>query len=145
MIVCSSSSSSSSSSRSSSNDSSNSNSTGSGSGSGSGSSSNNNSSNSSSNLIVVVVVVVVVAAAGGGVVVVTVRALSRFLPEEPVGGYTEVQKAWQTWTFVDFGQASSGQDGRAVAGGGRCDGLRRHGVWRNSGGRFSAHGGRWRL
>ena len=31
---------------------------------------------------------------------------------EPVGGHTEVQKAWQAWTFVDFGQASSGQDGR---------------------------------
>ena len=40
-------------------------------------------------------------------------AFSRFLPEEPVGGYTEVQKAWQAWTFVDFGEASSGQDGRA--------------------------------
>ena len=38
---------------------------------------------------------------------------SRFLPEEPVGGYTEVQKAWQAWTFVDFGQKSSVQDGRA--------------------------------
>ena len=24
-----------------------------------------------------------------------------------------MQKAWQAWTFVDFGQASSGQDGRA--------------------------------
>ena len=23
---------------------------------------------------------------------------------EPVGGHTEVQKAWQAWTFVDFGQ-----------------------------------------
>ena len=35
-----------------------------------------------------------------------------------------MKKAWQAWTFVDFGQASSGQDGRA-GGGGRCDGLRR--------------------
>ena len=24
-----------------------------------------------------------------------------------------MQKAWQAWTFVDFGHASSGQDGRA--------------------------------
>ena len=30
-----------------------------------------------------------------------------------MGGYTEVQKAWQAWTFVDFGQKSSVQDGRA--------------------------------
>ena len=29
-----------------------------------------------------------------------------------------MQKAWQAWTFVDFGQASSGQDGRAGGGGG---------------------------
>ena len=29
------------------------------------------------------------------------------------GVYTEVQKAWQTWIFVDFGQESSVQDGRA--------------------------------
>ena len=79
------------------------------------------------------------------VVVVVVRAFFRFLPEEPVGGYPEVQKAWQAWTFVDFGQKSSVQDGRAGAGGGRCDGLRLHGVWRNSGGGFSARGGRWRL
>ena len=28
-----------------------------------------------------------------------------------------MQKAWQAWTFVDFGQASSGQDGRAAGGG----------------------------
>ena len=27
----------------------------------------------------------------------------------------------------------------------RCDGLRGRGVWRNSGGRFSARGGRWSL
>ena len=33
----------------------------------------------------------------------------------------------------------------APRGGGRCDGLRLRGVWRNSGGRFSARGGRWRL
>ena len=39
-----------------------------------------------------------------------------FLPEEPVGGYTAVQKAWQAWTFEDFGQARSGQDGRAGGG-----------------------------
>ena len=39
---------------------------------------------------------------------------------------------------------SSVQDGRP-RGGGRCDGLRLRGVWRNSGGRFSARGGRWRL
>ena len=38
-----------------------------------------------------------------------------------------------------------GQDGRAEGEGGQCDGLRLHGVWRNSGGRFSARGGRWRL
>ena len=44
------------------------------------------------------------------------RAFPRFLPEEPVGGYTEVQEAWQAWTFVDFGQKSSGQDGRAEGG-----------------------------
>ena len=30
-------------------------------------------------------------------------------------------------------------------GGGGCDGLCRRGVWRHSGGRFSARGGRWRL
>ena len=29
-----------------------------------------------------------------------------------------MQKKWQAWTFVDFGQASSGQDGRAGGGGG---------------------------
>ena len=29
-----------------------------------------------------------------------------------------MQKAWQAWTFVDFGQASSGQDGRAGGVGG---------------------------
>ena len=23
---------------------------------------------------------------------------------KPVGGHTEVQQAWQAWTFVDFGQ-----------------------------------------
>ena len=27
-----------------------------------------------------------------------------------------MQKAWQAWAFVDFGQASSSQDGRAGAG-----------------------------
>ena len=27
-----------------------------------------------------------------------------------------MQKAWQAWTFVDFGQASSSQDGRAEGG-----------------------------
>ena len=47
-----------------------------------------------------------------------------------------MQKAWQAWTFVDFGQTKSGQDGRV--GGGQCDGLRGRGLWRNSGGRFSA-------
>ena len=47
------------------------------------------------------------------------RAFSRFLPEEPVGGYTEVQKKWQAWTFVDFGQKMSGQDGRPGRGGAR--------------------------
>ena len=77
-------------------------------------------------------------------VVVVVRAFSKFLPEEPVGGYTEVQKARQAWTFLDFGQKSSDQDGR-VEGGGRCDRLRLRGIWRNSGVRFSARGGRWRL
>ena len=41
---------------------------------------------------------------------------------EPVGGHTEVQKAWQAWTFVDFGQKMSGQDGRPgwVGGGGEA-------------------------
>ena len=39
--------------------------------------------------MVVVVVVVVVAVV---VVVVIIRAFSGFLPEEPVGGYTELQK-----------------------------------------------------
>ena len=29
-----------------------------------------------------------------------------------------MQIAWQAWTFVDFRQANSGQDGRAGAGGG---------------------------
>ena len=53
-----------------------------------------------------------------------------------------MQKAWQAWTFVDFGQTSSVQDGRAEGRGGRCNGLRLRGVWRNSGGRFSARGGR---
>ena len=48
-----------------------------------------------------------------------------------------MQKAWQALTFVDFGQKSSVQDGRAE-GGGRCDGLRLRGVWRNSSGRLSA-------
>ena len=38
-----------------------------------------------------------------------------------------MQKAWQAWTFVDFGQKSSVQDGRAGRGG-RCDGLRRRGL-----------------
>ena len=27
-----------------------------------------------------------------------------------------MHKVWQAWTFVDFGQASSGQDGRAATG-----------------------------
>ena len=51
-----------------------------------------------------------------------------------------MHKPWQMWTFVDFGQKRSGQDGRAGVGwgGGRCDGLRRRGFCRNSGGRFSA-------
>ena len=43
-----------------------------------------------------------------------------------------MQKAWQAWTFVDFGPKRSVQDGRAE-GGGRCDGLRLLGVWRSSG------------
>ena len=34
-----------------------------------------------------------------------------------------MQKALRAWTFVAFSQASSGQDGRAGGGGGRCDGL----------------------
>ena len=33
-----------------------------------------------------------------------------------------MQKAWQAWTFVDFGKTSSGQDGRAGGG------MRRAGV-----------------
>ena len=48
-----------------------------------------------------------------------------------------MQKAWQAWTLVDFGPKRSVQDGRAE-GGVCCDGLRMRGVWRNSGGRFSA-------
>ena len=32
-------------------------------------------------------------------------------------GYTEVQKAWQAWTFVDFDQKNSGQNCRAGGGG----------------------------
>ena len=35
---------------------------------------------------------------------------------ETVGGHTEVQKAGQAWTFVDFGQKVSGQDGRPGGG-----------------------------
>ena len=46
------------------------------------------------------------------------RAFPRFLPEELVGGYTVVQKAWQAWTLVDFGPKRSVQDGRAEGGGG---------------------------
>ena len=34
---------------------------------------------------------------------------------------------------------------RRSPGGGGGDGLRRRGVWGNSGGRLSARGGRWRL
>ena len=45
-------------------------------------------------------------------VVVQISHSSRKRKQEPVGGYTEVQKAWQVWTFVDFGQKMSGQDGR---------------------------------
>ena len=62
------------------------------------------------------------------------RAFPRFLPEEPVGGYTHVHKGWQAWTFVDFGQALA--KAVALGGGWRCNGLRWRGVWRNSGGRF---------
>ena len=50
-----------------------------------------------------------------------------------------MQKAWQAWTFVDFGQKYLAKP--VAPGGGRGDGLRRRGVWRNSGGRFSARGG----
>ena len=46
-----------------------------------------------------------------------------------------MQKAWQAWTFVDFGPKRSVQDGRPE-GGGRGDGLRLRGVWRSSGVRF---------
>ena len=67
------------------------------------------------------------------------RAFPRFLPEEPVGGYTEVHKAWQAQTFLEQALA------KTVALGVRCDGLRRRGVWRNLGKRFSACGGRWKL
>ena len=56
-----------------------------------------------------------------------------------------MQKTWQAQTFVDFGPKRPVQDGRPEAGGGRGDGLRLRGVWRNSGGKFSARGGRWRL
>ena len=56
----------------------------------------------------------------------------------------EVQKAWQARTFVDFGQASPGQH-LWPEGGVGAGGLRRRGVWRNSGGKFSARGGRCRL
>ena len=48
-----------------------------------------------------------------------------------------MQKAWQAWTSVDFGQKKSVQDGRAEGGGS----LRRaalRGVWRNSGGSLPA-------
>ena len=56
-----------------------------------------------------------------------------------------MQKEWQAWTFVDFGQKSSVHDGRAGGVGGRWNGLRLRGVWRNLGVRFSARGGRWRF
>ena len=45
-----------------------------------------------------------------------------------------------SWTSAE---KSSVQDGRA-GGGGRCDGLRLRGVWRNSGGKFLPVGA-WRL
>ena len=32
-----------------------------------------------------------------------------------------MQKAWQAWTFVDFGQKRSGQDGRGGGGGDATD------------------------
>ena len=64
---------------------------------------------------------------------------------ELVGGHTDVQKAWQTWLFVDFGHRMSGQDGRPERGGEATDCASVGGVWRNSGGRFSACEGscRW--
>ena len=37
---------------------------------------------------------------------------------EPAGGHTELQKAWQAWTLVDFGQKMSGQDDRPGGRGG---------------------------
>ena len=43
-----------------------------------------------------------------------------------------MQNAWQAWTFVDFGQASSGQDGRAWGGGGDatdCPGVGFGAIW----------------
>ena len=43
-------------------------------------------------------------------ILVLLRAFPRFLPEEPVGGYTEVQKTWQAWTLVDFGPSQFGRE-----------------------------------
>ena len=43
-----------------------------------------------------------------------------------------MQKAWQAWTFVHFGQASSGQDGRTGGGGGDamdCAGVGFSAIW----------------
>ena len=52
---------------------------------------------------------------------------------ESVEGHTEVQKARQAWTFVDFRQKMSGQDGRPGGGGGGeatdCAGVGFGAVW----------------
>ena len=44
-----------------------------------------------------------------------------------------MQKAWQAWTFVDFGQNMSGQDGRPGGGGGGeatdCAGVGFGAIW----------------
>ena len=58
-----------------------------------------------------------------------------FLPGKPVGGCTEVKKMWQAWTFVDFGQKRSGQDGRVVVVGGDatdCAGVGFGAIWAGS-------------
>ena len=84
-------------------------------------------------VVVVVVVVVAVAAAEAAAEAVVVGAFPLVSDQGGVGGCTEVQRAWKARIFVGFGQASPGQH------------LGRRRVWRNSGGRFSARVGRWRL
>ena len=52
-----------------------------------------------------------------------------------------MQKAWQAWTFMDFGPKRSVQDGRPEGGSRR----RAAPAWRLAQFGFSARGGRWRL